>query len=123
MVAEPERLYDTLVQFGNAPITGIVNMLWNRAALDEYDAAQTDSAGVSYEQLVKEYTQKRDFREKCSSVPKRKSRCVAWKKALCARRKSMRPNKQKQTPKDPAPVTPKTLLSTDRMSEKPGADV
>lgn len=94
-IAEPDHLYDTLVQFGNAPITGIVNMLWNNKALATYDAATKDS-GVRYEDLVNEYTRKRDCREKRSSAPNKKILGVAWKKPLCARKKTLKPAAERE---------------------------
>ena len=86
--AGPEHSYDALVQFGNAPITNIVNLQWKREALEMYNAGRSQQSTVTHDTLLGEYVAKR----KAHSVHRRqhtKSKGVTkWKRPVCMQRKS-----------------------------------
>lgn len=100
MAAGPEHSYDALVQFGNAPITGIVNMLWKREVLEQCNLSRSENSSVDYENLVEEYTEKRSVQEKTHSVPRNKKQEVKWKRPLCVRTGNPAHKKQKRMPQE-----------------------
>ncbi|KAK2814518.1 hypothetical protein Q5P01_000317 [Channa striata] len=80
---DPESYYDALVQFGNAPITAMVNLQWKREVLEKHvaaGAAERNRAEGNSELRPGQSTDSARSRE-----PRPKG--VRWKRPLPARRK------------------------------------
>lgn len=72
------------MQFGNAPITSMVNMQWKREALEKHNAERLTCSPVNREKLLSEYVAGRQSRQNVDSRPKRKSKAtIKWKRPLC----------------------------------------
>lgn len=92
--AGPETSYDALVQFGNAPITNIVNLQWKCAAMEKYNAERAKSSALRGKQLLSDYTEKRQKghesnNNKVSVKVQRKSTkgSVKWERPVCMKNK------------------------------------
>ena len=95
--AGPEHSYDALVQFGDAPITSIVNLQWKREALEKYSSERSKCSADKYETLLCDYMAKRQSRQSRQAVrPKqqRKSNAtITWKRPVCMQKKKKRSGK------------------------------
>ncbi|TKS65619.1 Flap endonuclease 1 [Collichthys lucidus] len=91
--AGPEESYDALVQFGYAPITGVVNLQWKREALEKYNAERLKHSSATFEKLLKEYTEKRQSDQKAHSKQKPRSKgSIEWKVPICMQKKKDKKN-------------------------------
>ncbi|KAJ7992811.1 hypothetical protein DPEC_G00265590 [Dallia pectoralis] len=85
-----EHSYDALVQFGNAPITNLVNLQWKRDALEKHIAERATHATVNGDRLLTEYMEKRQTRHRAQSKQQqqRKPTCtIKWKRPVCMQKK------------------------------------
>lgn len=104
--ADPERSYDALVQFGNAPITSIVNLQWKREALAKYNTER--SSAVNYEKLLSDHTEKRQSRQNKLPPKQRSKGTIKWKRPICKKKQKCRSGGVAEvTPKDSV-VIPET---------------
>lgn len=97
--AGPENSYDALVQFGNTPITGIVNLQWKREALENHNLERAKHAAGNHDKLLSEYVAKRQTGQKVCSKQrtpkgvKGTSKGVKWERPVCMQRKNTRSRK------------------------------
>lgn len=109
--AGPEHSYDALVQFGDAPITNIVNLQWKREALEKYNSERSRCSADKYETLLSDYTATRQGRQSRQSRqavrPKQQPKSNAtmtWKRPVCMQKKKKK--KKKRSAKSPGERQP-----------------
>lgn len=94
----PERSYDTLVQFGHAPITAMVNMQWKREVLERHESERAKRGDRVREGSAREPAKPRERRV---STLRRRNNGVEWKRPVCVRAKLRMSKKRIEAPEKP----------------------
>jgi hypothetical protein len=105
----PEHSYDALVQFGDAPITSIVNLQWKREALEKHNSERAKYSADNHETLLCDYMEKRQSRQAVRPRQQRRSNAtMKWKRPVCMQtnKKKKKKKKKKGSGKSPSEGQP-----------------
>ena len=89
--AGPEQSYDALVQFGTAPITGMVNLQWKYEAMENHRSERSKHSAIRSSKILSEYVARRHT---SSSKPwqqrHRAKGTIKWERPVCMQKKRLK---------------------------------